>query len=139
MHAIAAFGLVFVLSGCASPRPLLHCGGVATTAPDGSPACGPLPLDGGPEVREVVAVETIQNQVGGNVIVRAGGDLTLDGQITGDLVVERGGKATINGMVIGQLENDGEVEVFGWVEGPLGGHGTHTLHPGAVVAGQTVE
>jgi cytoskeletal protein CcmA (bactofilin family) len=77
----------------------------------------------------------IYGMIAGNLILRAGADVSLNGMVCGNIRVD-GGKLVLNGMVNGDvINNGGEIEFLGRINGYLRRLGGITLvGPGAVVA-----
>lgn len=70
----------------------------------------------------------------GNVTVMRDCTLHLDGMICGDLVVSPGARAVVRGIVNGGIRNEGDLELWGMVDGAINDiSGRSVLKPGCVV------
>lgn len=64
---------------------------------------------------------TVEGQVTGTTIVRAGGVLEAHGQLAGGLIIEPGGEATVHGQVARNVMNRGRLTLYGQVSGRIVG------------------
>lgn len=66
-------------------------------------------------------------QVTGTAFVKSGAKLICHGQLAGGLIVEAGGYAVIHGQCCRDIQNDGELEVYGQVVGRILGNPPRNL------------
>lgn len=81
----------------------------------------------------------LQGQVTGSVRVETGATLDLHGQIARDLIIEEGATVVLHGQVTGNVNNAGELTVYGVVNGWVRTihEGSTRVDPAAVVLGGT--
>lgn len=82
----------------------------------------------------VTGREEVSGQVTGTIYVRDGGDLILWGQASGGVIIDAGGTATIHGQSSRDVNNEGELTLYGQVSGRvLGNPPVNRLGPNQIV------